>query len=215
MSAIEMDLTEIVDLFYQYLPRPQYIDEIMLVACKFAVNPGFLLTNVDPMAFRYFEQALQMHEPQSQAIPVRAYQFRRECQTRADLSAIRFNAEFMFIQGLIVYERLLVERDEISLLIPELVKLSNHYHSMREYYKSLFVLLHAYSFIQSCQDHRTRDWYSEYVTAIGTWFETLLSTQEALEHVDKIVQALVYAFNAITLSSYQAGFLCLYAAYVS
>lgn len=215
MLAIEMDLTEMVDLFYQYLPRQQYIDEFMLVACKCAINPDFLLTSVDPMALRYFEQALEMHEPQSQATPVQAYQFRRECQTTADLSAIRFNAEFMFIQGLLVYERLLSERDEIPLLMPELFKLSNHYHSMSEYYKSLFVLLHIYSFIQSSQDHRMRDWCSEYVTAIGTWFETLLSTHETLEHVDKIVQALAHAFDTTALSSYQEGLLCLYAAYVS
>ena len=98
MLAIIINRTNIINLLYEMLPRQQYIDELMLLACHYALENRFDFVATNPLAFIYFEQALRLQQPNSNAIPCDIYQFRRECQTTDELTTIRYNSELMYIQ---------------------------------------------------------------------------------------------------------------------
>ncbi len=138
MLAIAMNLTDIIDLFYQIQPRQQYIDEMMLLGSHYTLKYRLGFMNVNPRALIYFEQGLK------NAQPCDLYQFRRECQTIDELRAIQFNSELMCIQALLVYERLFPERNEVYLLIPKLFDFYRHYSNIQDYERCLFILIHLY-----------------------------------------------------------------------
>jgi len=139
---------------YEMLPRQQYIDEIMLLACYHTLEYIGEFVHINPEGFIYFEQALRLQEQNSNAIPCEAYLFQRECRTIDEL---------MYIQALLVYERLLPQRDETHLLIPGLIRLNDAYQERGEYNRCLLILTHVYQIILSCKENSVQYYNADIV----------------------------------------------------
>ncbi|CAF1687769.1 unnamed protein product, partial [Adineta ricciae] len=145
MLALENKNKNIIDLFYQFYSRQNYIDELMLLACHWTFYERFDIFGNGSIAFQYFEQALQLQELNVNIAPsYDFYLFRNECRTIDELKVIRNNSALMYIQGFLVCERLLRQRNEIHLLIPEFFKLYDIYYDSKEYDYCLSLLIYIY-----------------------------------------------------------------------
>lgn len=116
MLALDNGQTNIINIFYEMLPRQQYVDELMLLGSYYALRYQPNLFSLHPKAFEYFKQALILQEPNLDSLLCETDLFQKECQTVDELINIQNSNISMYIQGLLVYERLLTQRDEIYLL---------------------------------------------------------------------------------------------------
>ncbi|CAF4619264.1 unnamed protein product, partial [Rotaria sp. Silwood2] len=130
MEAAYYDKIEIVDLLFNTLPRQQYINEIMLLACYYQTSSS-LGTRLTEQAFDCFQEALHLQSQISNSISCEAYEFRHECQTSDELIFIRNDEHAMLIQALLVYERLLPSRGEMHILVSILIGKMFQYYVQR------------------------------------------------------------------------------------
>ncbi|CAF3356000.1 unnamed protein product [Rotaria sp. Silwood2] len=153
MEAAYYDKIEIVDLLFNTLPRQQYINEIMLLACYYQTSSS-LGTRLTEQAFDCFQEALHLQSQISNSISCEAYEFRHECQTSDELIFIRNDEHAMLIQALLVYERLLPSRGEMHILVSILIGKMFQYYVQRGWFSQCIpMLMHAYNLSLSCKEN--------------------------------------------------------------
>jgi hypothetical protein len=214
MAAMDMELEDILDIFYQILPRQEYIDEMMLLGCLYAFKYQYLFAGLNPRAFIFFEKALKLQESNSNAQPCDVYKFRRECQTIDELRAIQFNRESMYIQALLVYERLLPQRNEISLLIPDLFTFYTYYLDNKDYNQCLLILIHLYPMILSCKEDILNTWHTDDCLKRFVDLLNSLMINQDMKYIDYIIRGFKWTLNRF-FDSKTLCHICLCATYVT
>ncbi|CAF1350169.1 unnamed protein product [Adineta ricciae] len=212
MLAMTLESRNVIDVFYRLYPRQDYIDELMLAACKWAFHERFAFFEDTSIAYIFFEQALRLQEPNVSAIPAcDIYLFRTECQTIDELMLIRDVPDLMYIQAFLVCERLLPQRDEIHLLIPELFRLYDIYHQATEYDRCLLLLMHMFPLILSSRENSFRFWRTDCLALFVELLGTLI-VEDNIRLIDEIVKAFGFIFR-ITDRLSELVYSCLYVAY--
>ncbi|UJR18339.1 hypothetical protein I4U23_005241 [Adineta vaga] len=213
MLALENKNKNIIDHFYELYPRQNYIDELMLLACHWTFYERFDIFGNVSIAFQYFEQALQLQELNINIISLYDfYLFRNECQTIDELIMIRNNSTLMYIQGFLVCERLLRQRNEIHLLIPEFFKFYDIYYNSKEYDYCLSLLIHIYPLILLTKDISFNYWNMTCLQLIVDLLGILI-TQDNIRYIDKIMQTFQWIFD-YSKSTWYASRSCLYVTYL-
>jgi ankyrin repeat protein len=213
MLAIVLNKTNMINLFYEILPRQEYVDELMLLASHYALDRQSDFLEINAQAFIYFEQALALEQPSSNAVPDDIHEFLSECQTIDELAAIQNHPESMYIQGLLVYERLLPQRDEIHLLIPKLLGLYDFLSDLDLYDRCLSSLVYIYPMSLACKENLFHHWSATCLDHLETILG-LVIIEEDIQNINNILQAFEWTFNRLG-DIKKVRRLCMYAMYVS
>jgi len=110
LRAAERRCVNIMNLISKYCPLIEQIDAKEFYASVIISNATDMSNH--EIAFEYLSKALQLRQthnlPKSlQSDPIEAFDYRQECQTLEQLEEIRFNADRMYIEALLILERIL------------------------------------------------------------------------------------------------------------
>lgn len=149
MLATRCNNQPIRDLLSNRLSQQQILDELALLACNYII---YGITDKRNEAYSYFEQILTRKPSLCNLPTCEAYEFLKECQTFDELARIRDNDNAMRMHALLVYERILSERNESKHLIPMIMKQSDVYKMHRELHRCLQFRIHAYQLLIQTAD---------------------------------------------------------------
>jgi ankyrin repeat protein len=125
--AFENNHSHIVDYFLNLTKNELCIDELELLACTTIVRGRNIIdhqTQYEKM-MKLMEKIFHLREkrncPKIVAPPIAAYKFHQECQTIEEFEKIRHNHNRLYIEALIIRERILFPTKTIKLCDPHLV----------------------------------------------------------------------------------------------
>jgi len=127
ISAFENGHSHVVDYLLDLTSNELCIEELELIACSFIVPMRD--TNNDQLQFdkmvNLMEKTFQMRQarnsPKMIAKPIAAYDFQQECQTIEEFEKIKHDNNRLYIEVLLVRERLLIPKKIPALCDPLLV----------------------------------------------------------------------------------------------
>ena len=120
--AFENDQSAIVDYFVSRTKQELYIEELELIACSFVATTRLVNQSQFERMIRLMKKIFQLREQrQTQktvAQPIVAYDFHQECRTLEDFQRIEHDNDRLYIEILLIRERILFPRKSLSLCEP-------------------------------------------------------------------------------------------------
>jgi hypothetical protein len=114
----------------------------------------------------------------------------------------------MYIQALLIYERLLPQRNEISLLIPKLFTFYTYHLRIQDYKQCLLILIHLYPMILSCKENMLHTWDTDWLI----WFVDLLNSlmiNQDMRYIDYIIHGFKWSLNGLYSDDVKLCHICL------
>lgn len=128
MLAAKYERSEVVDYLFDYYDRNTGLTQLELVACSFVIpltnNPTIYNPQFHKMVNlmrKIFEIRQRNGLLKTVAQPIAAYSFQQECQTIEEFNKIHNDNERLYIEALIIRERILVPEKDETLFKPLLL----------------------------------------------------------------------------------------------
>jgi len=125
--AFENDHLDIVDYLFDQTKDDLCLDEIELVACSIVLsirrinNSPSMFNKMIHLMRKIFQLRTERNSLKPSAQPIAAYNFQQECQTIDEFEKIQHDHHRLYIEALLIRERILLPKKLVSLCEPLLI----------------------------------------------------------------------------------------------